>query len=651
MKIKILILIFILAATVGCSRKKYERGYHSPTWAGTSDTIYCVEIEHCFRSWYIMGDGTEYIDSYLFSMNTSGGNTQRIIELISEDNRSIYIDKISIVNNLIVYSCSSPDAGTYIWSKNIDGTNEKSLVTKSEIPSGKYVSNPELSPNKEKIIYRISGYDGLYELWIMNVDGTGKSKIWQDDINYSIRWSTDSYRIAISTSSTTEATTILNINTLENHVVLSIDDSEFPNPQLSSDGTNLIGEEGVYDYNHNGIWISKKDGSNYEIIASPSGDVFSETSCPYIYSFNGKEYVPDAQIYIGAIFKAIEKTDYIKLEHLKALDGKYLLKLTEELPEIDHTDSLKLMIVDHPKNIDIVTDKNGDIYTLSSPQSPLTAVTFDGNDVMRDIRKKDNIFWTSKVSGRDPEKEEDLRDKMIIEFSKPVNAKTLKLVVNGNNTDWGGSIYRRLHDMLGNKVRRVFDDVERNPELYKKVYDFDSRCAITITLWENNEWQFKGYIRNAGTFSCEDNLFLIDVSKIKGNKVKIQLETIVMAWKIDSVLVDYSKDIPVKITELNLYEASDKRKRDIRNKLMADDNNYFITRQGDWAMLSFKELPLKHDMDRAFIIKGRGYYKISGKGKGPENLELFKKLVTEPGAIEKYSLTEYLKRFNLVAKK
>lgn len=120
-----------------------------------------------------------------------------------------------------------------------------------------------------------------------------------------------------------------------------------------------------------------------------------ENSCPFVYSFDGSSYILDSETYGGAIFRVAERTDYDNLDYLLPVDGKYHLKMTNELPETQHTDEFKLIIVDHPKGTEVVPESGGAIHTISSPVAPLSATDFDGQDFAELIVEKDELFWES----------------------------------------------------------------------------------------------------------------------------------------------------------------------------------------------------------------------------------------------------------------
>ncbi len=112
------------------------------------------------------------------------------------------------------------------------------------------------------------------------------------------------------------------------------------------------------------------------------------TSCPYLYTWNGSEFVfvtdllwaaplglPDPA---GGLIPA-RHWEYIRIpgEMLAPMDGVYRLQMTEELWEASYLDEVQLIAVDHPANADIFTnEKVGPpsvaehrIYTVSEPRA------------------------------------------------------------------------------------------------------------------------------------------------------------------------------------------------------------------------------------------------------------------------------------------
>ncbi|MCU0711489.1 MAG: hypothetical protein MUC43_05485 [Pirellula sp.] len=139
-------------------------------------------------------------------------------------------------------------------------------------------------------------------------------------------------------------------------------------------------------------------------------------SCPYLYTWNGErfEFVTDClwAAPIGLQFAAgvtapTREWEYLKIdgELLKPKDDSYILQITEELWEAAYFDSVKLLAIDHPKEIDVFTnEKVGPaeisefkIRTVENRIYPKSIIDQNGNDLREWTNKRDQRYtrtWT-----------------------------------------------------------------------------------------------------------------------------------------------------------------------------------------------------------------------------------------------------------------
>ena len=122
-----------------------------------------------------------------------------------------------------------------------------------------------------------------------------------------------------------------------------------------------------------------------EAYEDPSG------SCPWVFVWDGSEYIADNDVYSTARAAEKEFTDYYTLrEPMLPKDGDYSLELMEVTAETSYTDLVQLMAIDHASNVNIASDENGDIWTYSSPSQPISAADNDGVDVISQIASADS---------------------------------------------------------------------------------------------------------------------------------------------------------------------------------------------------------------------------------------------------------------------
>ena len=141
----------------------------------------------------------------------------------------------------------------------------------------------------------------------------------------------------------------------------------------------------------------------------------SGNSCPFIYTYDGENYVFAGEIYSGAVYPPLERHDYLYLPDLVEENGSYKLKIANQLEEEQHTNLLELMVFDHAADTDILVDKYGNPHAVSNVIKPVSALNLAGDDVLPIVEKEDDLIYI----GHDPSKDPPLLDGVILTFEKP----------------------------------------------------------------------------------------------------------------------------------------------------------------------------------------------------------------------------------------
>ena len=135
------------------------------------------------------------------------------------------------------------------------------------------------------------------------------------------------------------------------------------------------------------------------------------SSCPYLYTWNGErfEFVTD---FMGGgemgYWEAPGKRnhpdpdEYVRIrgDQLKERDGRYELRVTNELEEVLYVDRLQLVAVAHPSEVEVYPNEGMidpplppfKLYTTRGARAPWTAVDEHGHDVLSRIEKLDRQF-------------------------------------------------------------------------------------------------------------------------------------------------------------------------------------------------------------------------------------------------------------------
>jgi tetratricopeptide (TPR) repeat protein len=136
------------------------------------------------------------------------------------------------------------------------------------------------------------------------------------------------------------------------------------------------------------------------------------SSCPFLYTWNGErfEFITD---FLGGgemgywvapgVRNVPDPDEYVRIpaERLRARNGRYELRITNELEETLFVDRLELVAVAHPSGVDVYPNEglrsperreSFALYTVSGARPPLTAVDQNGRDVRERIVARDRRY-------------------------------------------------------------------------------------------------------------------------------------------------------------------------------------------------------------------------------------------------------------------
>ncbi len=134
-------------------------------------------------------------------------------------------------------------------------------------------------------------------------------------------------------------------------------------------------------------------------------------SCPIIWTWNGEgfEYITDV-LGVAPLGASSGDGEYFPVDHdeyiqipgnsLKPLNGKYEVRITEELSEVAYLDHVRLIAVDHPQTTAIYTNEKFKappfpefrLYGVDHPVRPVSARDDAHRDVLAKLLAKDKTY-------------------------------------------------------------------------------------------------------------------------------------------------------------------------------------------------------------------------------------------------------------------
>jgi hypothetical protein len=370
--------------------------------------------------------------------------------------------------------------------------------------------------------------------------------------------------------------------------------------------------------------------------------LLTKQSCPFIYVYDGNSYQFCGEIYSGAIHPPLERNDYLELNNLKSSDGKFIIKITNEVKEIQYTNLTELWMFDHPANCSVLVDKYGKEHTVLGPVSPLQAFNSKGNDVKKLISRKDSLNYISAPLAKD----NPLTDAVILTFNNQKKSDSAKLVIRAKNTFWLDYVFGQFYEMFGIAYNRWMEKQKTVPAKELKDWSLSQNIPLSVYIEKKGKWEFIDYFNVIGPMAYKDDVMKINLKDIESDSIKIKLEYGFCFWDIDYAGLDFSNDIKTEKVVLSLNEAKDKSGVDLKNLLIKDDSLYYTQPNiGDEAVLKFIAPEMKLER-RTILLHSKGHYQILKNPSGIPNkkyLETF----SNPGRFNKYS-NELIEKYSKV---
>lgn len=378
----------------------------------------------------------------------------------------------------------------------------------------------------------------------------------------------------------------------------------------------------------------------------PSGGT---ESCPFVYSFDGTDYIFDAEPLGGAICQALQRTDYSRLEYLKPVDGKYRIKLTNEMPESQYLDQVQLIAVDHPAGQKVVPDTAGNVHLITHAYPPQRARDERFNDVLPFVSIDDGISWQSQMTPDALNASMDSRHHLLIEFPKPPAAKTAYLTINAGTALWGSHMIREMLEARGGSIDQWYKSVNSHGDEFWKLLSFtfqEELYIMKLYVQTDEESVERGLVFGGGPYVTEDRLINFDVSDISGNHVTLNLNPPKGFWSIDYLAIQYDTDSVLPQRRCTLETARDQRHESVKENLSTVDNVYCsMSNVGDWVDMEFTALSQPRGIEQSMFLKTTGYYKLHTDTTKLERKELIDSVMRTPGAIADYSKESYLDKY------
>ena len=340
-------------------------------------------------------------------------------------------------------------------------------------------------------------------------------------------------------------------------------------------------------------------------------------SCPFVYSYDGNQYHFEHEPVPNSINKAFETTTYGNLYKLQEIDGRYNIRITEELNSETYVNGLKLYAVDFKEENDaeeMIADIFGKPHTVKNRIAPKAFVDSMDRNWLEEITKKGKLV-TSPTNLYD--KGQYVMSYEAI-FNKPEDLEgNAKLIISTKATELVSSWGKWFNEIIDGKNNIWWIQEALLSSNTDELLDIIDIINLEVDLWDGNNWVNQGNI-SAGAYLFEEYLIPIDLNLLQGNmdELKIRLRSGVGFFEIDQVSVDYSNDEIIEITDLEIDEARLNGLNDVSQILsnFKDDKRVKL-KKGDYIDISFEAPRLIEGYKRGFIVEFKGHFTIGSESR------------------------------------
>jgi hypothetical protein len=363
----------------------------------------------------------------------------------------------------------------------------------------------------------------------------------------------------------------------------------------------------------------------------------TKSSCPLVYIYDGSAYHFTGEMFGGAVNSSAERDDYMPLPGIKPADGKYQLKISNELLERQYTNLAELIVVEHPDNLTVLVDKHGSIQTMSKLHSPTLATDGNNQECSKAMEARDSLCYLFNQGN----KENAGMSSLLLSFDKPKEAHSAKLVLNLKNSYWLDYIYGKFNEQFGTFFNEFNERQKKVPPEKNLQWSLDQGIPLSVYVETGEGWQYVDYINTVGPLASRDVVIPVELSGVSGDKVKIKLECGFMFWEVDYAAIDYSANKALKTDYTPVFSAYDEKGKDVAVSLLKTDKKYLYQPSvGNEAVLTFVSGITGKDMNQSVFFHNRGYYEyIRNYSNKPDMAYL--KTFREKGAFAKFSKTHY----------
>ena len=366
-------------------------------------------------------------------------------------------------------------------------------------------------------------------------------------------------------------------------------------------------------------------------VTSPNQYVPNVGCSPQAYTVINNRSELNGTLCSGAIYASLKRTDYLPVNKIDPNSDTLNLIVRGEKNEELMLKNFQLMQVNHGSQQKILVDKNGQVLAYRNPIAPLHAFIGQGIDVLRDINAPDEKYYSFTNQN------ENGGSSVVLDFTKPLEATSGKLIVRGKNSNWAYYVFNEFKKLYGTYYQSLILKKDKaNPS---RVLQCEVNQSLPLMVSVNNGkgWKIVDYFFTPGNAASRDMIMQLNLNDFKNqDHIQIKLQTVYRFWDIDYAAIDFSNDLPVSVSYIMPTEFYKSGNISQPVQFSKNDTSCLHILGNEQLHITFKVNDNAGGAESTYFLKGDGYYhdKTVFKGK-PQLTELRK--CTGKGAFDNFS--------------
>ena len=359
--------------------------------------------------------------------------------------------------------------------------------------------------------------------------------------------------------------------------------------------------------------------------------LLTKSSCPFVYVKDGVSYNFVGEIFGGAIFKPLQRDDFVKLREVHHGEKSITIKISNELKEIQYTDLARLILVDYPANRTTAMDSRGQAYVTGEAVFPISAVLNNQKQQTAAVSEIDNSYCLF-----DSETEQHYKNELILNFRKPSGIHSGRLLLNVKNSWWLDFAFTRFTELFGSYYPTYVEKQRSANRDSLLKWSNQNELPLSVYLKSKGVWKLVEQIPTIGPLAARQVCVPLELTEAIGNEVEVKLSCGFLTWELDAASLDYTNQEELHAVELAPFSAIDQDHIDMSSLLKESDQRYLIQPlPGQECTITYQLPLLNSDRKYDVYLHSSGYYEHVRDYKGIPDKELllgFKK----PGAFNDF---------------